>query len=53
MNDLGIDFSMDTRDVKDQAASWLRVVFSRTIFAFHGAIVATITIVTLTVTYIR
>lgn len=53
LNDSEIDFSMDTRPVKDQVASWLRVVLSRTIFAFHGAIVATITIVTLIITYIR
>ena len=50
MNDSDIDFSMDTRPVKDQVASWLWVVFSRTIFAFHGAIVATITIVMLIAT---
>lgn len=47
MDDKDIDFSMDTRPVKGQVALWICVVFSRTILTFHGAIVATITIVML------
>lgn len=42
-----IDFSMDTSPVRNQIPSWISVVFSRTIFTFHVAIVATITIVAL------
>jgi len=40
-----IDFSMDTTPVAGQVASWPRVMFSRTLFLFHGAIVLTITLV--------
>jgi len=40
-----IDFSMDTTPVASQVASWPRVMFSRTLFLFHGAIVLTITLV--------
>lgn len=47
MDEPDIDFSMNTTPVKDQVASWRRVVISRTILVFHGAIVATITIVML------
>ena len=50
MNESDVDFSMNTTQVKDQVASWPGVVFSRTIVAFHGAIVATITIVMLIAT---
>jgi hypothetical protein len=53
MSDSDIDFSMDTAPIKNQVAPWISVVFSRTILAFHGAIVATITIVTLIITYIK
>ena len=45
MDESDIDFSMDTSVVKDQVDSWLCVVFSKTIFAFHGTIVLTILIV--------
>jgi hypothetical protein len=40
-----IDFSMDTTPVASQVASWPSVMFSRTLFLFHGAIVLTITLV--------
>lgn len=39
-----IDFSMNTAPVADQVSSWPRVMFSRTLFLFHGAIVLTITL---------
>jgi len=39
-----IDFSMDTTPVAGQVASWPRVMFSRTLFLFHGVIVLTITL---------
>jgi len=39
-----IDFSMNTTPVADQVDSWPRVMFSRTLFLFHGAIVLTITL---------
>lgn len=45
MDESDIDFSMDTSVVKDQVDPWLCVVFSKTIFAFHGTIVLTILIV--------
>jgi len=39
-----IDFSMDTTPVAGQVASLSRVMFSRTLFLFHGVIVFTITL---------
>lgn len=47
MNDQDIDFSMDTTPVKSQVTPWIGVVFSKTILAFHGTIVATISVVML------
>jgi hypothetical protein len=47
MNDQDINFSMDTTPVKSQVAPWIGVVFSKTILAFHGTIVATISVVML------
>lgn len=49
MEESDIDFSMDTSVVKDQVDPWSCVVFSKTIFAFHGTIVLTIIIVMLVV----
>jgi hypothetical protein len=34
----GIDFSMDTTPFISITASWLRTVFSRTLFLFYGAV---------------
>lgn len=45
MNDQNIDFSMDTSPVKSQVTPWIGVVFSKTMLAFHGTIVATISVV--------
>lgn len=49
MDESEIDFSMDTTPVQGQVTRWIGVVFSKTILAFHGTIVATITIVMLVV----
>ncbi len=40
-----IDFSMHTTPVNKEVGSWVAVMFSRTLLIFHGAIIATITIV--------
>jgi len=48
-----IDFSMNTAPVKSEVASWLRVVFSRTLLLFHGAILLTITAVWLVPLVVR
>jgi len=48
-----IDFSMNTAPVAGQVASWLRVMFSRTLFLFHGAIILTISLVWLVPLLIR
>lgn len=45
MNDVEVDFSMDTKPVTNQVDQWSKVVFSKTILIFHGTIVATIIIV--------
>lgn len=50
MDESEIDFSMDTTSVQEDVTPWYGVVFSKTILAFHGTIVATITIVMLVVT---
>lgn len=42
-----IDFSMNTSPVAGQVASWPRVMFSRTLCLFHGAIVLMITLAVL------
>ena len=44
-NEEAIDFSMDTRPVASQVSSWPCVMFSKTLFLFHGAIVLAITLV--------
>lgn len=48
-----IDFSMNTKPVKNKVASWLCVAFSRTLFLFHGAILLTITAVWLVPTVFK
>lgn len=40
-----IDFSMDTGPVAGEVASWVGVMFSRTLSLFHGAITLTITLI--------
>lgn len=40
-----IDFSMNTITIKDEVDSWLSVVFSKTLVAFHGVIIVTIILV--------
>ena len=40
-----VDFSMDTSIVKGETTTWAKAVFSKTLFVFHGAILAGITIV--------
>lgn len=42
--DENVDFSMNTKPVSEQVGSWWGVVVSKTIFVFHVAIIATITI---------
>ena len=44
-----IDFSMDTSKVKKDVSSWLGVVFSKTLLAFHGTIIVAIILVKLVV----
>ena len=44
MSEDAIDFSMNTAPVADQVSSWPRVMFSRTLFLFHGVIAFTITL---------
>jgi len=39
------DFSMDTSLVSSQIDSWRDTIFSKTLFIFHGSIIATILIV--------
>ena len=40
-----IDFSMDVSQVSDQVRSWLEVVASKTLLAFHGVILLSIILV--------
>ena len=47
LSDEEIDFSMDTSEVIDKVDSRLRVVFSKTLVAFHGVILVSIILVTL------
>ena len=46
LNDDEIDFSMNTSDVTEKVDSWLGVVFSETLVAFHGVILISIILVT-------
>jgi hypothetical protein len=45
--DEDIDFSMNTGIVNDQVDPWCGVVFSKTLLAFHGTVVASVIIVML------
>jgi hypothetical protein len=47
-----IDFSMNTKVVKDKVESWRRIVFSITLLIFHGTVFGAILIVMLIVNYI-
>ena len=47
-----IDFSMNTRIVKDKVESWRRIVFSITLLIFHGTVFGAILIVMLIVNYL-
>ncbi len=46
LDDEKIDFSMNTSNVTDKVGSWLCVVFSKTLVAFHGVILVSIIFVT-------
>ncbi len=39
------DLSMDTKPASSEVASWIEVVFSRTLFFFHGVLVGTVAVV--------
>lgn len=41
-----IDFSLNTSDLGDQAKGWVEAVFSQTLLAFHGTILATTVMIT-------
>lgn len=45
MDEPAIDFSMDTSSIVSQVSAWCDVVFSKTLFIFHGAIIGVILIV--------
>lgn len=45
MDESAIDFSMDTSSIVSQVSAWRDVVFSKTLFIFHGAIIGVILIV--------
>ncbi len=47
------DFNMDTSKVATQAASWLRVSFSKTLLVFHGTLLVVLVVIILTSTYYR
>lgn len=47
MDELKIDFSMDTSTVSKEVKPWVCVTFSKTLCIFHGTIVGTIVIVML------
>ncbi len=42
-----INFSMDTSVVKDQVSSWRDVILSKSLFIFHGTLIASIIVVIL------
>lgn len=46
-SDETIDFSMDTSGITNEVEPWTSVMFSRTLFAFHGVIILSIILVTL------
>jgi len=45
MDEPAIDFSMDTSSIVSRVSAWCDVVFSKTLFIFHGAIIGVILIV--------
>ncbi len=47
-----IDFSMNTKVVKDKVESWDKIVFSKTLLIFHGAVVGSILIVMLILNFL-
>lgn len=47
-----IDFSMDTKVVKDKVELWGRMVFSTTLLIFHGIVFVLILIVTIFISYL-
>jgi hypothetical protein len=47
-----IDFSMDTTVVKQQGISWINAVFSKTLLAFHGVLIGSISIVMIIVSLV-
>lgn len=51
MNESNIDFSMDTSSVVNQMDRWHKVIFSKTLLIFHGAIIGTILVVMLIVIF--
>lgn len=44
-----VDFSMDTSAIADQVSGWRRVVFSKTLVGFHGAVSGSIFVVLLVI----
>jgi hypothetical protein len=47
-----VDFSMDTSIVRSRVDPWLASVFSKTILAFHGTVIAAIIIVMISLTLV-
>jgi len=47
LDESDIDFSMNTLPVMKEVNRWLRVTFSKTLFAFYGVVVVTIIIVSM------
>jgi hypothetical protein len=45
MEDSAVDFSMDTSLVSGEVDCWFCVAFSKTLFAFHGAVFCTILVI--------
>ncbi len=45
LNEENIDFSMDISGVKDQVKPWSEVIFSMTLFLFHGTVFLSILVV--------
>ena len=52
-SDTDIDFSMNTSSVTNEVSSWIGTMFSKTLLIFHGAIIATIIIVTAIILVIK
>jgi hypothetical protein len=45
LNEDDIDFSMDTRELKDKEKSWCDAMFSNTLLIFHGTVIGSIVII--------